>query len=214
MRFTLLSLLVIHNALSFAQSVQISGGPAYNKFFNYSGSEYNPEYGSGGAYTFSFGYQNSSDRNWRYGLELNLLNYSGYFKTKSFGFSHSENHTASVRNTSLGLGFYPVNLRSGNDKIRFQLGVGVDYVIHSGMDGTRFSSSLSADGFTQPMDPSEGRKLIVSLKSNLGYAFRLNDQWSLSPRLNYLIGVTTDYHYEQPVRKMIASFEIGIHRKL
>lgn len=199
-----------------SQTIEIGGGANFNKFFNYTKSEYNPTYGSGFGWNASIAFSDIPITDYyRPKVELSVLNYRGYLKTQNFGFTYSSSHEANVYNTNLSLTIFPLALHVFKSKLNLHSGLTISYLVHSRVTGTVKRSDYFAGTYHESnMDPKLAEPIILAFSNQINYKFNIGEKFQLVPTISFHLGVTKDYDFEQAVRKMNFSFEFRLARNL
>lgn len=213
--FFIVSSLLNCSGNTFSQGIELSAGVNFNKFFSYDGSFYNPEFGSGFGWNLEFGYSISDEKKFKPSFSLFLANYSGDFSTKAYGWTYSESHSAEVRNTALGISFFPLSVNLFDQRLKFRMGFTGMYIWHATISGIKkWNYPYSGGAGSVELEPGVETPVVGSITTDISYHFSLGYHWQIAPVIQYGLGITNDYKFEQRVEKMLFSAQVRFCRVL
>lgn len=199
LRYSLSILLCLVFVLGYSQSVGISPGMSYGRFYDFRKSEghFLKEYQSQFGNSFSIEIKDIPiDTLFKIGFSINYQNYGGYFLTRNGGLGGSTTEEGEITKHVIGMEFYPFHIIIHR---HFRLNFGISYsrLMAYKLSGTRswWAAGPPLNTGTSELNDLENfvKPFYWGLISSFGYEFTAGNI-KIEPRYSYYLGVSNDFN--------------------
>lgn len=204
---------------SFGQAIEISGGANRNKYFDLQkkGGHYITEYTPDFGYSFGISVSDFKIDTLRMRISLLIDHYNGKIYTTNGGLGGASTTEAQVFKTTMGIGFYPVNISIRNG-LNFSVGGEFGLRLYDRTSGYKSSWRMGAPSTYMTIENdsvSINKDFFFGLTGRISYDFRLKENWYISPQYRFYVGFTDEFeNTEAKIKSMRNNILIGIIRKL
>jgi len=197
----LFALLFLTLNTSYAQTIGISSGVSFGRFYNLASKNYDPHYESHYQSQFgsSFGFEVKDlalDSVVKIGLALSYENYGGQFLKREGGMNYSSTTQGQTTKHAIGIELYPLHLTLKN-KFRLNIGLSYNRIVHYKLVGDRSWIIWSSPFQSGTEDLNDSKNFInkgcFCFIFSSGYEFKIG-KLRFEPRYSYYLGMTSEFN--------------------
>lgn len=155
----------------------------------------------------------------RIGMEFNFSYYDFDIEANYDGQVGKYTTIAQIDKSLASLALFPINF-SLLQKIKFNLGFEMSYLLHEKYTGTQSGYIVYDSGlefFTDNLEEklsSFNSKSYFGLKAKIAYDIYINEKVNISPQYSYYLGLSDEFmHFPEYVKSRKHFFGVGIQRK-